>query len=95
MEQWSRRDFLRSGCAVAGGLMLASRANATRLADDVLVIDAGGSNVVLVSSEGEAVLIGAARPSMRVTCCASLRVRRGELSFLRSSIRTVIPRTPA
>jgi glyoxylase-like metal-dependent hydrolase (beta-lactamase superfamily II) len=67
-----RRDLLGCGFAAALGLALPAGVGAFarprglqawRLAEHLVVIDAGGSNVVLVSGAGEAVLIGGGKPA--------------------------------
>jgi cyclase len=67
-----RRDFLGCGFAAALGLALPAGVGAFarpqtlqtwRLAEHLIVIDAGGSNVVLVSAAEEAVLIGGGKPA--------------------------------
>jgi cyclase len=59
----TRRDILGSGFAAALGLALpVARLQAVRLTDDVSVVNAGGSNVLVVSGKDEAVLIGGGAP---------------------------------
>ena len=59
----TRRDVVRSGFAAALGLALpVPRVQTVRLADDLSVVNAGGSNVLVVSGKGEVVLIGGGAP---------------------------------
>src|SRR5262245_33366756 len=59
----TRRDLLGSGFAAALGLALpAPRLQTVRLEDHLSVVDAAGSNVLIVSGKDEAVLIGGGAP---------------------------------